>query len=107
VEKKVPTHNGASWSVTDRRRFVYSFGRPGWGGWWGPLEIRSDRWSCWSARFGGLPYVLELDASDPNDVTILRKYTWSLDLGGQSGGSASGRSIDAAGGIGGLLATAV
>jgi len=77
VEKKVSTHNGTSWSVDDRRRFV---------------------WSDW------LP-VLELDASDPNDVTILRKYTWGLDLSGQSGGSASGRSIDDAGGIGGLLAT--
>jgi len=77
VEKKVSTHNGTSWSVTDRRRFV---------------------WSDWLL-------VLELDASDPNDVTILRKYTWGLDLGGQSGGSASGRSIDDAGGIGGLLAT--
>jgi len=69
VEKKVSTHNGTSWSVDDRRRFV---------------------WSDW------LP-LLELDASDPNDVTILRKYTWGLDL--------SGNSIDGAGGIGGLLAT--
>jgi RHS repeat-associated protein len=77
VEKKVSTHNGTSWSVSDCRRFV---------------------WSDW------LP-VLELDASDPNDVTILRKYTWGLDLAGQSGGSASSRSIQDAGGIGGLLAT--
>jgi hypothetical protein len=83
VEKKVSEHNGASWSLSDRRRFVYNcFGRPGSGGWCGPLEIRSDRWWCWSHRFGGLPYVLELDASDPNDVTILRKYTWGLDLAG-------------------------
>ena len=50
VERKVSEHNGASWSVTDRRRFVYS---------------------DWVV-------VLELDASDPNDVTILRKYTWGL-----------------------------
>jgi hypothetical protein len=107
VEKKVPTHNGASWNVTDRRRFVYSFGRPGSGGWWGPLEIRSDRWWCWSHRFGGLPYVLELDASDPNDVTILRKYTWGLDLAdqNQSPERERGVTIDSAGGIGGLLAT--
>jgi len=64
----VSTHNGTSWSVSDCRRFV---------------------WSDW------LP-VMELDASDPNDVTILRKYTWGLDLSQTVGG---------AGGIGGLLAT--
>ena len=58
VEKKVSTHNGTSWSVSDCRRFV---------------------WSDW------LP-VLELDSSDPNDVTILRKYTWGLDLSAQSWG---------------------
>ena len=67
-EKKVSTHDGSGWNVTYTRRFV---------------------WSDW------LP-VLELDATDPNDVTILRKYTWGLDL--------SGDSIDGAGGIGGLLA---
>jgi hypothetical protein len=44
--------------------------------------------------------VLELDATDPNDVTILRKYTWGLDLAGQQGGQTSGLSpLDAAGGI--------
>ena len=46
--------------------------------------------------------LLELDATDPEDVTILRKYTWGLDLAGQAG---SINSIDSAGGIGGLLAT--
>jgi RHS repeat-associated protein len=46
--------------------------------------------------------VLELDATDPNDVAVLRKYTWGLDLAGHNG---SVNSIDAAGGIGGLLAT--
>lgn len=30
-------------------------------------------WSDWLL-------VLELDATDPNDVTILRKYTWGLDV---------------------------
>jgi hypothetical protein len=46
-----------------------------------------------------------LDAGDPNDVTILRKYTWGLDLGGhnQSPERERGVSIDSAGGIGGLL----
>jgi RHS repeat-associated protein len=46
--------------------------------------------------------VLELDATDPNDVAVLRKHTWGLDLAGQNG---SVNSIGAAGGIGGLLAT--
>jgi hypothetical protein len=73
VEKKVSTHNGTSWSVSDCRRFV---------------------WSDW------LP-VLELDASDPNDVTILRKYTWGLDLAGHnpSPERERGVSIDSGGGI--------
>ena len=76
VEKKVSTHNGTSWSVSDCRRFI---------------------WSDW------LP-LLELDASDPNDVTILRKYTWGLDLAGQMGGAALSPA-GGAGSIGGLVAT--
>ena len=79
VEKKVSTHNGTSWSVSDCRRFV---------------------WSDWL-----LVLDLEGGAGVPPANTILRKHTWGLDLAGQSGGSASGRSIDSAGGIGGLLAT--
>ena len=39
--------------------------------------------------------LLELDATDPEDVTILRKYTWGLDLAGQAG---TINSIDSAGG---------
>ena len=50
--------NAAEWSETPElcRRFVY---------------------------YNWLP-LLELDATDPEDVTILRKYTWGLDLAGQS-----------------------
>jgi RHS repeat-associated protein len=47
--------------------------------------------------------LLELDGLSGN--AIVRKYTWGLDLSGQSGGPASGRSIDDAGGVSGLLAT--
>jgi RHS repeat-associated protein len=54
-------------------------------------------------RFVYADWLLVLELDGENDV--LRKYTWGLDLAGQSGGSASGRSIDDAGGIGGLLAT--
>jgi hypothetical protein len=104
VEKQVSEHNGTSWSVSDRRRFVYSFGRPGSGGWWGPLEIPSDRWWCWSHRFGGLPYVLELEggAGVPPANTILRKYTWGLDLAGQNQSPERERGVTV-GGAGGTL----
>lgn len=57
IEKKVSTHNGSSWSVTDTRRFV---------------------WSDWLV-------VLEFDATDPNDVTVLRKYTWGLESDRRTG----------------------
>jgi len=77
VEKKVSTHNGTSWSVSDCRRFVYSE--------WLPL----------------IEYEVT-NVGDPNEaVTVLRKYTWGLDLAGQNG---PGSSIYEAGGIGGLLA---
>jgi hypothetical protein len=42
---------------------------------------------------------MELDGSD----NLVRKYTWALDLAGQHG---SVNSLEAAGGIGGLLAVA-
>ena len=48
--------------------------------------------------------LLELQVTDPGEnetVVFLRKYTWGLDLAGQNG---TPNSIDAAGGIGGLLA---
>ncbi|MGD8454627.1 MAG: RHS repeat-associated core domain-containing protein [Phycisphaerae bacterium] len=55
-----------------------------------PTEIRRFVWSGWLM-------LLELDGSDD----VIRKYTWGLDLAGQNG---SLNSLDAAGGIGGLLA---
>jgi RHS repeat-associated protein len=48
---------------------------------------------------GGWLMLMELDGSD----NLVRKYTWGLDLAGQSG---SGNSLADAGGIGGLLAVA-
>jgi len=48
---------------------------------------------------GGWLMLMELDGND----SIVRKYTWGLDLAGQSG---SGNSLADAGGIGGLLAVA-
>jgi len=48
---------------------------------------------------GGWLMLMELDGSD----NLVRKYTWGLDLAGQHG---SGNSLEAAGGIGGLLAVA-
>jgi RHS repeat-associated protein len=51
-------------------------------------------------RFVYADWLLVLELDGEND--IVRKYTWGLDLAGQNG---SINSIDAAGGIGGLLAT--
>ncbi len=50
----------------------------------------------------GWKLLLELDGSN----NVVRKYTWGLDLAGQSGGQTSGLSagLEGAGGIGGLLA---
>jgi len=45
--------------------------------------------------------LLELDATDPENVTILRKYTWGLDLAGQGGGQSS--ALSAFEGAGGTL----
>ena len=58
VEKRVYTHNGTSWDLSTTRRFMY---------------------------YNWLP-LLELDATNPGHpnetITILRKYTWGLDLAG-------------------------
>ncbi|HPC23845.1 MAG TPA: RHS repeat-associated core domain-containing protein, partial [Phycisphaerae bacterium] len=69
----------AGWYETSRRRYV-------WAGWL---------------------MLLELDGSN----NIVRKYTWGLDLAGQAGGRGSAEpgaglpeALEAAGGIGGLLA---
>ena len=48
---------------------------------------------------GGWLLLMELDGSD----SVVRKYTWGLDLAGQHG---SVNSLESAGGIGGLLAVA-
>ncbi|TWT45026.1 tRNA(Glu)-specific nuclease WapA precursor [Phycisphaerae bacterium RAS1] len=74
VEKAVTTFNGSTWAsspVTSRVRFVY------------------DGWLL----------LAELDGAANN--TVIRKYTWGLDLAGLSG-SLNDRA--SAGGIGGLLA---
>ena len=78
IRKQVETYGNGQWSVTDVRAFVYQ----GW------------------------RIVLGLDGRDLNsdglpDNTVLRKYTWGLDLAGQNG---SINSLGGAGGIGGLLA---
>ena len=77
VEKQVFVHNGSGWPAqpSTRTRFL------------------------WDGRL----MLLELDGLSSN--AVLRRYTWGLDLAGQRGASASGRSgLEGAGGIGGLLA---
>ncbi len=78
VEKKVYTYNGSSWDLSETRRFV---------------------WYNWLL-------LEELDALNGN--AIVRKYTWGLDLAGQSGEPSRDRqgavSLESAAGIGGLLA---
>lgn len=71
VEKKVYLYD-SGWTVIDCRRFVYHH-------WLPVLELNVD----------------DADGVSPT-ITVFRKYTWGLDL--------SGNSLDGAGGIGGLLA---
>ncbi|MBI4580884.1 MAG: hypothetical protein HY718_14345, partial [Planctomycetes bacterium] len=76
VEKKYSVYTSGNWAVQTGgwQRFVY------------------DDWNV----------ALVLSAADSN--AVVKKYTWGLDLSGQSG---SGRTVDGlhgAGGIGGLLA---
>ncbi len=86
VQKKVWTRQSGEWVLTDVRKFV-------WSGWLMLVE-------------------LEGDTGDPPVDTVMRKYTWGLDLAGLNGGGgslngggpASSRSLEGAGGIGGLLA---
>lgn len=64
------------------------------GGWGSTPQIRHYVWDGWRL-------VLEMDGSG----TILRKFTWGLDLAGQSGSvGILPASLEAAGTIGGLLA---
>ena len=52
--------------------------------------------------YHGWLLLMELDAL--NDNAVIREYTWGLDLSAMSVGPVSNRSIDGAGGIGGLPA---
>jgi RHS repeat-associated protein len=72
----VYTYQDNDWVLTEHRRFV-------WGG----------------AGTGGWLLLLELDGLNSN--AVVRKYTWGLDLAGQSGAL---NALESAGGIGGLLA---
>ena len=72
VEKKVSTYESEQWNLTACRRFVYA-------DWLPLLELEVT-------NLGGLMET----------ITVLRKYTWGLDLSG---------TFQDAGGIGGLLAT--
>ena len=66
-------------------------------GTWGTPEVRQFVWDGWRL-------VLEMNGAG----TILRKFTWGLDLAGLNGnvasGAPAGRQLEGAGGIGGLLA---
>ncbi len=61
-----------------------------------PSTSRPFVWSGWLMLL-----ELDVDPNDANDPSTRRAYTWGLDLAGQQG---SVNSLDAAGGIGGLLA---
>jgi RHS repeat-associated protein len=77
VRKLVEEYDGSSWSETLDRKFV---------------------WYNW----------LLLAELDGEDDSVVKKYTWGADLSGQNGNVAAsprGGRLEAAGGIGGLLAT--
>jgi RHS repeat-associated protein len=95
VQKKVSTRQSGAWTLTLHRQYV-------WGGTGG------------SSASGGWLLLMELDGLGGTGVPPVRKYTWGLDLAGLNGSSPSpsrgeGRGegaglLQAAGGIGGLLA---
>jgi hypothetical protein len=92
IEKKVYTWTTmpppGHWALTEHRRFVWA--GTGMGG-------------VGVSPAGGWLMLMELDAL--NHSAVVRKYTWGLDLAGQSGGQTSGLpGLEGAGGIGGLLA---
>jgi RHS repeat-associated protein len=74
----------------EKKVYRYDTGASDW-------EADPNSWTRW-VYYDWLP-ILVLDGLDSD--AILRKFTWGLDLAGQSGS----QSITAAGGIGGLLAT--
>ena len=85
VQKRVSTRTGGQWSLTLHRRYV-------WDGWL---------------------VLMELDGLGGAGVPPVRRYTWGLDLAGLvASGAPAGRldagfgapALQAAGGIGGLLA---
>lgn len=78
----------------ERKVFTYASGWPG-----SPSEHRRYVWYNWLL-------IMETDALQTG-FKPTRKFTWGLDLAGQSGGPVSDRSsgLESAGGIGGLLAT--
>jgi RHS repeat-associated protein len=102
VEKAVYDWASGDWSETpsEVRRFV----------WAGPAldtaGASADRFAVPGLRpDGGVKGALMLMELD-GDNSPVRKYTWGLDLAGQSGmqSSALPEALEAAGGIGGLLA---
>ncbi len=61
-----------------------------------PSVSQAFVWSGWLMLL-----ELDVDPNDANDPSTRRAYTWGLDLAGQQG---STNSLEAAGGVGGLLA---
>ncbi|MBK8915068.1 MAG: hypothetical protein IPM64_10800 [Phycisphaerales bacterium] len=82
VEKHHDKYVSGSWVTQSRTRFAY------------------DGWNL----------IQELNVPTSGDPTVLRQYTWGLDLSGQSGNATAGSGdssvsgLHGAGGIGGLLA---
>ncbi|MBK8916086.1 MAG: RHS repeat-associated core domain-containing protein [Phycisphaerales bacterium] len=74
VEKHHDKYVSSAWVTQSRTRFVY------------------DGWNL----------IQELNVPTSGDPTVLRQYTWGLDLTGQNGNSTVG-GLHGAGGIGGLL----
>jgi RHS repeat-associated protein len=102
IEKSVYDWASGDWSATpsEVRRFV----------WAGPAldtaGASADRFAVPGLRpDGGVKGALMLMEVDGSNQAV-RKYTWGLDLAGQSGGQGSAlpEALEGAGGIGGLLA---
>jgi RHS repeat-associated protein len=77
----------------EKKVYRYDTGASDW-------EADPNSWTRW-VYYDWLP-IIEYDVNPSTEaLTLVRKFTWGLDLAGQSGS----QSITAAGGIGGLVAT--
>jgi RHS repeat-associated protein len=99
----------AQWVLTEHRRFVLAGTGGGTDGSPGGVGVSPGGVGVSPGGVGVSPatggWLMQMELNGLQSNAVVRKYTWGLDLAGQSGGQTSGLSgLEGAGGIGGLLA---